>query len=127
MNYDTVMSDIPNYVLLPLPAFQASQKMAKQAAIAGIDTQAAPGLRTSVTSVTRVRNVGARAIKDIIVLRNVSCKKFNVVLINNEIDSVYEAPENSNMSSVQDYIMLDKSLVSNNDKNSITPERLVSN
>ena len=59
-------------------------------------------------------------------MTNVSCKKFsNVVLINNEIESVYEVPENNNMCNVQDYIMLDKSLLSKNIKNSITPEQLV--
>ena len=48
---------------------QVSQKVAKQAAIDGIETQAAPGLTTNVTSVTDVLNVVAKAIKDILALR----------------------------------------------------------
>ena len=55
--------------LNPLPTLQASQKVAKHIAIAGIETQVAPGLRTNVTSVTGTQSVGAKAIKDIIILR----------------------------------------------------------
>ena len=42
-------------------------------------------------------------------MANVSCKKlYNVELINNEIDSVHNSPDNNIMHNAQSYSMLDK-------------------